>query len=80
MSRRCFRAAASAPTVPIFDSPTKRFVKMLRHWVCRYPDDAWEVLMGYEQEKFQGGRAGDALVQDLIAVDSMGRTPADDMQ
>jgi hypothetical protein len=45
----------------------------------RYPDNAWEVLLGYDQEKFQGARAGEALVKDLKAVDSMGRTPADDI-
>lgn len=47
--------------------------------VRRYPDNAWEVLLGYDQEKFQGARAGEALVKDLQAVDSMNRTPADDI-
>lgn len=47
--------------------------------VDRYPDNAWEVLLGYDQEKFQGARAGEALVKDLKAVDNMGRTPADDI-
>lgn len=46
----------------------------------RYPEDAWEVLLGYEQERFQGARAGETLVKDLHAVDRMGRTPADDVQ
>jgi hypothetical protein len=48
-------------------------------FLCRYPDNAWEVLLGYDQEKFQGARAGEALVADLKAVDSMGHTPADDI-
>lgn len=47
--------------------------------VDRYPGDAWEVLLGYEQEKFQGARAGAALIKDLQVVDKHQHTPADDM-
>ena len=50
-----------------------------RRNALRYPDNAWEVLLGYDQEKFQGARAGEALVKDLKAVDSRNRTPADDI-
>jgi hypothetical protein len=47
--------------------------------VDRYQTDAWEVLLGYEQETFMGVRAGAALVEDLKAVDAAQHTPADDM-
>ena len=46
-------------------------------YVCRYQDDAWEVLFGYEQERFMGARAGAAFVADLKAVDVAHKTPAD---
>ena len=46
---------------------------------CRYEDDAWEILLGYDQEKSMGERAGAALVEDLRTVDRQGRTPADDV-
>ena len=29
----------------------------------RYPDDAWELVLGYDQEKFMGDRAGVAVVR-----------------
>ena len=45
----------------------------------RYEDDAWEILLGYDQEKSMGERAGAALVEDLKTVDRQGRTPADDV-
>jgi len=45
----------------------------------RYEDDAWEVLLGYDQEKSMGERAGAALVEDLKTVDRQGGTPADDV-
>jgi len=32
---------------------------------CRYPDDAWEILWGYDQDRFMGTRAGAALVQHI---------------
>ena len=32
--------------------------------------DAWEVLLGYVQEKSMGERAGAALVRDIKAVDA----------
>ena len=46
---------------------------------CRYEKDAWEILLGYDQEKSMGERAGAALVEDLKVVDRQGRTPADDV-
>ena len=35
----------------------------------RYPEDAWEILLGYVQERFMGERAGNALIRDIKAVD-----------
>ncbi len=29
----------------------------------RYPDNAWELLLGYEQEVFLGARAGGAVAR-----------------
>jgi len=29
----------------------------------QYPDDAWQILLGYDQEKYMGDRAGDAVVE-----------------
>ncbi len=37
---------------------------------CRYPKDAWEVLLGYVQERMMGERAGAALLEDIKAVDA----------
>ena len=34
-------------------------------YLCRYPYDAWELLMGYDQEKFMGERAAKAVVNQL---------------
>ncbi len=45
----------------------------------RYPNDAWEVLLGYNQEKMMGERAGAGLLPDIQAVDQCQRTPADAM-
>ena len=36
---------------------------------CRYPNDAWELLMGYRMEKSIAARAGENLLKDLKAVD-----------
>jgi hypothetical protein len=47
--------------------------------MCRYPNDAWEVLLGYDQEKMMGDRAGAGLLPDIQAVDKAQRTPADAM-
>lgn len=38
--------------------------------LCRYPQDAWEVLLGYVQERMMGDRAGAALVEDIKVVDA----------
>ena len=35
----------------------------------RYPGDAWEVLLGYDQEKAMGLRAGDAMLQRIKQAD-----------
>lgn len=31
----------------------------------RYPHDAWEMLLGWDQDRFMGARAGAALVQHI---------------
>eukprot|EP00775_Hariotina_reticulata_P005862 gene5862-6103_t len=36
--------------------------------VDMYPDDAWEILWGYDQDRFMGARAGAALVQHIKAA------------
>lgn len=42
----------------------------LRHlFSCRYPEDAWEILLGYDQEKFMGIRAGNAVLKGIKAAD-----------
>lgn len=33
--------------------------------LCRYPKDSWEMLLGYDQDRFMGGRAGAALVKQI---------------
>ncbi|KAK9830964.1 hypothetical protein WJX81_003304 [Elliptochloris bilobata] len=47
--------------------------------VDMYPNDAWEVLLGYDQEKMMGERAGAGSLPDIQAVDKAQRTPADAM-
>jgi hypothetical protein len=37
--------------------------------MCRYPKDANEVLLGYNQEKFIGERAGAAVLEHVKKVD-----------
>jgi len=32
---------------------------------AQYPDDAWELLLGYDQERLLGDRAGDAIVRSV---------------
>ena len=76
-----------APTSPCTLAWTSLHIKQLTihrvcrdgSHVCRYEDDAWEILLGYDQEKSMGERAGAALVEDLKTVDRQGRTPADDV-
>lgn len=41
--------------------------------MCRYPRDAWELLWGYDQDRFMGARAGAALVGHIQAADAMAR-------
>jgi hypothetical protein len=36
----------------------------------RYPEDAWEILLGYAQEKFMGDRAGNAIIQRIKQADA----------
>lgn len=38
-----------------------------------YPDQAWEVLMGYVQEQQMGARAGDAILKRIEAADNNGK-------
>ncbi|BDA45408.1 hypothetical protein COCOBI_07-1950 [Coccomyxa sp. Obi] len=38
--------------------------------VDMYPQDAWEVLLGYVQERMMGERAGAALIKDIKVVDA----------
>lgn len=33
--------------------------------VDMYPSDAWQIVLGYDQEKFMGDRAGDAVVRSI---------------
>ena len=40
--------------------------------LCRYPKDAGEVLLGYNQEKFMGERAGAAVLKNVKRVDQEG--------
>lgn len=39
----------------------------------RYPHDAWEMLLGYDQDRFMGGRAGAALVKHIQVAAGLGR-------
>jgi hypothetical protein len=45
-----------------------------RHHTIRYPKDAWELLLGYDQDRFMGARAGAALVAQLKAAEAMHAT------
>jgi Iron-containing redox enzyme len=36
----------------------------------RYPDDAWELVLGYDQEKYIGDRAGSAVIQIIQAMEA----------
>lgn len=38
---------------------------------CRYPENAWEVMFGYDQEAFLGVRAGTAVVAALRAAEQL---------
>lgn len=35
-----------------------------------YPDQAWEVVLGYDQEKWMSDRAGDAVIQSIRTVEA----------
>lgn len=37
----------------------------------RYPQQAWELVLGYDQEKLMGDRAGDAIVRSAKAAEGM---------
>jgi hypothetical protein len=41
--------------------------------VCRYPKDAWEMVLGYDQDRFMGGRAGAALVKHIQVAAALKR-------
>ncbi len=36
----------------------------------KYPEQAWELILGYDQEKFMGDRAGEAVLKLIRSVDS----------
>lgn len=38
--------------------------------VCRYPDNAWEVLYGYEQQRRLSMRSGAALLELIQATEA----------
>lgn len=38
----------------------------------QYHDDAWELVLGYDQEKLMGERAGDAVVKSIRTAESIG--------
>ncbi len=46
-----------------------RILRLGHLFSCRYPEDAWEILLGYDQEKFMGVRAGDAVLTGIKAAD-----------
>ena len=46
-----------------------RLLRLRHPLACRYPEDAWEILLGYDQEKFMGIRAGDAVLKGIKAAD-----------
>jgi len=39
--------------------------------VDMYPQDAWEILLGYDQEKFMGIRSGAAVLQQIKTIDQL---------
>jgi hypothetical protein len=43
--------------------------------VDRYPNDGWELLLGYDQEKQMGDRAGAAVVRSVREADQSERMP-----
>ena len=43
-------------------------------YLCRYPYDSWELLMGYDQESFMGERAAKAVVNQLKHVSDLNST------
>lgn len=36
----------------------------------RYPNDAWQIILGYDQEKYMGDRAGDAIIRSVKEADT----------
>ena len=36
----------------------------------RYPNDAWQIILGYDQEKYMGDRAGDAIIHSVKEADT----------
>jgi hypothetical protein len=39
--------------------------------VERYPDDAWELVLGYDQEKLMSDRAAEAVVRSIRQAESI---------
>jgi hypothetical protein len=37
--------------------------------VDKYPNDAWEIVLGYDQEKLMGDRAGSAIARSAREAD-----------
>lgn len=45
--------------------------------LLRYPEDAWELMWGYDQDRFMGSRAGAALVAHIKAADALMKEDTD---
>ena len=71
----------ACPDIPVWRAHCAGWAAVLRQECGRAgtPNDAWEVLLGYDQEKMMGERAGAGLLPDIQAVDQCQRTPADAM-
>ncbi|MGB3655159.1 MAG: iron-containing redox enzyme family protein, partial [Rivularia sp. (in: cyanobacteria)] len=39
--------------------------------VDKYPDDAWEILLGYEQQKLLNSRSAKAVIQSVKEADNL---------
>ncbi len=43
--------------------------------IKQYPQQAWELLLGYEQEKYMGDRAGNAMIREIQKADYSTKQP-----
>jgi hypothetical protein len=57
----------------LLDSHNLPAAHLLLRCCCRYPKDAWEMMLGYDQDRFMGARAGAALVAYIQTADQMAR-------